>query len=284
MNKIAALQMVSGDDVKANLQAVALLIKKAADQGVSLVVLPENFALFSAARFADFLSGSDINAEYICNFIAEKAREHKLWVLAGTIPLPMEGQGEQLALSRQRRQAASLLFNDQGECLGRYNKIHLFDVEVDDQQSHYHESSYFQAGENPLVVSTPVGKLGLTVCYDLRFPELFSLLVNRSAEIIAVPSAFTKVTGQAHWEILLRARAIETQSYIIAANQGGRHSSGRETYGHSMIISPWGDVISQCDEGEGIVVADIDLKAVYEIRRKMPLRDHRKLNIELAAR
>lgn len=287
MNKIAAIQMVSGDNVDANLQAADVLIKKAADKGASLIVLPENFSLFSSSRYADFLSGPDINVEYICNFIAKKARDHKLWILAGTMPLPIDRENiDRKNIDRKnstdsnntKRQAASLLFNDTGECVGRYNKLHLFDVEVGDQQGHYNESDYFEPGDTSLVVDTPVGRLGLTICYDLRFPELFAMLVKESAEIIAVPSAFTKVTGQAHWETLLRARAIETQSYIVAANQGGKHSSGRETYGHSMIVSPWGDIISQCDQGEGVICADIDLEQLYSIRKKMPLNNHRRLN------
>lgn len=283
MNKIAAIQMVSGDDVDANLHAADVLIKKAVDKGASLIVLPENFALFSASHYANFLCGPDINVEYICNFIAQKAQEHKLWILAGTIPLPKDwenaGRKKSADSNHKKRQAASLLFNDAGECVGRYNKLHLFDVEVDDQQGHYKESDYFESGESSLVADTSVGRLGLTVCYDLRFPELFATLVKKSAEVIAVPSAFTKFTGQAHWETLLRARAIETQSYIVAANQGGKHSSGRETYGHSMIVSPWGDIISQCDQGEGVICAEIDLEKLYSIRKKMPLNNHRRFKI-----
>lgn len=277
MKKIAAIQLVSGDNVQSNLDAAERLIKKAVSHGAKLVILPENFALFSTFRYQEVFKEQGLTEGIIYNFIKDASLRFGVWILAGTIPLPADKYQEESANIKLKRNAASLLFDDKGRCLGRYNKIHLFDVKVNDHQGVYNESDYIEPGDKIVVINTPVGKLGISVCYDLRFPELYIELAAKGAEIIAVPSAFTKVTGEAHWEVLLRARAIETQCYIVAANQGGLHPSGRETFGHSMIVSPWGEVLDQCEQGEGIVYTDIDLSALKSIRERMPIDQHRRL-------
>lgn len=187
-----------------------------------------------------------------------------MWVIAGTLPL----KGLQ-----DRVKTSCLVFDDEGRCAARYDKIHLFDVRVSEQEAHQ-ESATIERGDEVVVVDTPVGRVGLTVCYDLRFPELYRQLVLRGAELFTVPSAFTAVTGVAHWEVLLRARAIENLCYVIAPNQGGLHENGRQTYGHSMIVEPWGKVVAQQENGVGMLTADIDLQRLQQLRRQFPCNDH----------
>lgn len=166
-----------------------------------------------------------------------------------------------------------MVFDNNGLCAARYDKIHLFDVRVSEQEAHQ-ESATVDRGDELVVVDTPIGQVGLSVCYDLRFPELYRQLVQRGAELLSIPSAFTAVTGVAHWEVLLRARAIENLSYVIAPNQGGQHENGRQTYGHSMVIEPWGKVVAQQETGEGIVIADIDLQRLQQLRQQFPSNEH----------
>ncbi len=172
---------------------------------------------------------------------------------------------------------ACLVFDPRGEMVARYDKMHLFDVQVDDRQAQYSESRSFEPGSRIVCVDAPVGRIGLSICYDLRFPELYRKLLEQGAEILTVPSAFTKVTGEAHWEVLLRARAIENQCFVLAANQGGVHNATRETWGHSMIVDPWGRVLARVESGEGVAVADIDLSALHALRSRMPIQSHRRL-------
>jgi nitrilase len=169
------------------------------------------------------------------------------------------------------------VYDASGQVIARYDKMHLFDVKVADRQAEYSESRSFEAGDQPVVVDTSIGRLGLTICYDLRFPELYRTLQEAGAEIFTVPSAFTRTTGEAHWEVLLRARAIENQCFVVAANQGGVHNQTRETFGHSMIVDPWGKVLDRLTVGEGVAIADINLKQMNRIRQDMPITSHRRL-------
>ena len=274
--KLAAIQMISGEDVEKNLGEAELLVKRAAEDGARLAVLPENFAVFDTRQL--FESGCREQAEkYISSFVASLAREHKLWVVAGTIPRRDRISGG--AVQEGRVRAACLVVNELGEEVARYDKIHLFDVEVGDAQGQYRESDSVEPGDRVVVVDTPVGKLGLSVCYDLRFPELFTLLCQQGAEIVTVPSAFTWDTGRAHWDILLRARAIENLCYVVGANQGGQNTPKRRTWGHSSIIDPWGTVMASIEEGPGVVSAEIDLERQRQVRERMPVLAHKKFTV-----
>jgi deaminated glutathione amidase len=279
-NTVAVVQMVSGADVAENLRHAEKLIMQAAQAGASLVVLPENFAVLDGgplSRLAEHESGDNALLQ---SFLADQACKHKLFLVGGTIPLISRPHSESSApdiITDGRVRPASLLFDAQGQMIARYDKMHLFDVQVEDKQANYSESSSFEPGDQVIVVDTPIARIGLTICYDLRFPELYRRLLDMQAELITVPSAFTQVTGAAHWEVLLRARAIENQCYVLAANQGGTHNQTRETFGHSMIIDPWGKVIACIEKGEGLAIADINLGYLHEIRRKMPVAHHRRL-------
>ena len=266
--KVAAIQMASGPQVAANLSEVARHIGKAATAGAGLVVLPENFAIM-AQQDAERLAAAEQDGQgVIQDFLANQARTHGVWLVGGTVPI--------VANDPKRVRAACLLFNDQGERVARYDKIHLFDVRLDNGEL-YNESASIEPGDSPVVADTPFGKLGLAVCYDLRFPELFRRLLDAGAELFAVPSAFTVRTGRAHWDVLVRARAVENLSYVIAAAQGGYHVNGRETYGDSMIVNPWGEVLDRLARGSGVVMAELDRRYFEHTRTSFPSIQHRKL-------
>jgi deaminated glutathione amidase len=270
MAKAALIQMVSSANVGDNLPKVEQLMLQAHYDGAQLVVLPENFA-FMGRNEADKLQIAEVYGQgAIQEKIKALAKKLRLWVVAGTIPL--KGMGSKV-------RASCLVYDDKGLCAARYDKIHLFDVAVSAKET-YQESATIERGHDLVVVDTPVGKIGLTVCYDLRFPELYQQLAAQGAQLFTVPAAFTAVTGLAHWEILLRARAIENLCYVLAANQGGQHESGRATYGHSMIIEPWGKILTQAKTGRGVVAADIDLKALEHVRKTFPCVDHHVLNLK----
>lgn len=270
MARVALVQMVSSAQVAENLQQVEKLIMQARDNEAKLVVLPENFA-FMGHNEADKLRIAEIYGQgTIQEKISQLAKQSGLWIVAGTLPL--KGNGSKV-------RASCLVYDDQGKCIARYDKIHLFDVNVSSAET-YRESATIERGHDLVVVDTPVGKIGLTVCYDLRFPELYRQLAEQGAQLFTVPSAFTAITGLAHWEVLLRARAIENLSYVLAANQGGHHENGRATYGHSMIVEPWGRVLAQSTEGSGIVTTDIDLQGLQNVRKTFPTVDHHVLNLK----
>ncbi|WP_343232511.1 carbon-nitrogen hydrolase family protein [Motiliproteus sediminis] len=266
--RVAALQMVSGADWQQNLRSAADLIGQAAAGGAQLLLLPENFAVFDSQQLLERGRPEQDPDGPIRTFLAQQARQHGVWLVAGSLPI--------LSADGRRVRAACLVYDDQGQEVARYDKLHLFDVDVADAQAAYRESEQIEPGDALVVVDTPVGRLGLSICYDLRFPQLYQQLANAGAELISVPAAFTQVTGEAHWELLLRARAIETQCYLIAANQGGVHNARRETFGHSMVVDPWGRVLNRHARGESVVVADTNLELVAEMRRKMPLLAHRR--------
>ncbi len=264
----SVIQMVSGEDWQANLDSASVLIAQAAKQGAKLALLPENFAVFNTSQLLQRgACESDLNGP-IVSFLQSQAQLHDIWLVAGSVPV--------LNASGSRVRAACFVIDNQGRITARYDKLHLFDVDVSDQQAAYRESEQIEPGDQLVLVDTPIGRLGLTICYDLRFPMLYQELLDKGAEVVSVPAAFTKVTGEAHWELLLRARAVETQCYVLAANQGGVHSKKRETYGHSMLIDPWGKVVDQIDTGAGVISADIDLAELREVRRRMPIHQHRR--------
>lgn len=267
MTLVAALQMASGPQVQANLMEAGRLIKDAAAQGAKLIVLPETFAMMGVHE-KDRVQIAEVFGEGpIQSFISQQAQQHKVWIVAGTVPICSDDPA--------RPYAASILYNDQGEVAARYDKIHLFDVTLSENQEVYAESDSTMAGKEPVIVDTPFGRLGLSVCYDLRFPELYRCLSEQGAEILLVPAAFTEVTGKAHWEVLLRARAVENLCYVVAAAQGGYHVNGRTTYGHSMIIDYWGQVRKVQPSGSGVVISEIDLDAMAKTRETFPVLSHR---------
>jgi predicted amidohydrolase len=266
----AVIQMVSQSDVEGNLAQARKLLEQAAAAGAKLAVLPEHFAAMGRRDIAAIGRAEAMSEGPILPWLKLAARDLKLWIVAGTLPLPPEGRPE------GKVTACSLLVDDQGQQVARYDKLHLFDVDVADARGRYRESDDYAHGGNVVVADTPVGKLGLTVCYDLRFPELYTALREAGAELITAPSAFTAVTGAAHWEILLRARAIETQCYVLAAAQGGVHPGPRETFGHAAIIDPWGRVLAEQAQGEAVLLAERDSEEQASIRARMPVSSHRR--------
>ncbi|WP_193075850.1 carbon-nitrogen hydrolase family protein [Pseudomonas sp. FME51] len=268
MSQVAAIQMISGADVQVNLRTAARLIADAAAAGAQLVLLPECFAAFGNRELKGIAAAEFDGSGPIRRFLAEQARQHGVWLVAGSIPLPAEPGGKAMA--------CCLVMDAQGNEVARYDKLHLFDVEVSDSQRSYRESKDYGYGDRFVCIDTPVGRLGLSICYDVRFAELYAALRRAGADLIVVPSAFTAVTGAAHWDVLLRARAIETQCYILAANQGGQHANGRETFGHSCLIDPWGEITACLPQGEGVVAGEIDLQHLNTIRGRMPVSGHRR--------
>jgi deaminated glutathione amidase len=271
MNKCAAIQMASSPNISSNLLEADKLIGEAAKAGAKLVALPENFALMGEHELDKVRAKEVDGSGPIQNFLSSVAKKYGVWVVGGTIPLAADDSN--------KTRAACLVYNDQGERVARCDKVHLFDVNVPGTNEVYRESDSIECGTEPLVIDTPFGKLGIAVCYDLRFPEFFRKMVQQGMEILVIPSAFTAETGAAHWEILLRARAVENLCYVIAPNQGGFHVNGRKTFGHSMIIDPWGVVLDCYKTGGGFVCADIDLERLERVRAAFPALSHRRFFI-----
>jgi len=261
--------MCSGDDLQQNLSTVDSMLRDAAARSCRLAVLPENFAFVGVADNDKIAHAEVEGTGPIQEFLSDAAKRHGMWLIAGSLPLKAERP--------DRCFGASMVFDDQGIRRGCYRKIHLFDVDLPDRNERYRESASMAPGSEPLVVDTDIGKVGLSICYDLRFPELYRKLVDDGAVILTVPAAFTKVTGAAHWHVLLRARAIENLAYVIAPAQQGRHPNGRETFGHSMIIDPWGRILAEQPAGDGIVLAPIDPAMPGRLRREFPALQHRRL-------
>lgn len=266
--QIAAIQMTSKDRVADNLAAAADLLRSAAAAGAVLAVLPENFALMTASHKERLAQVEVEGSGIIQETLAALSRECGMWIVGGTIPLR--------TADPQRVRAACLVYDHTGQQVARYDKIHLFDVDLGDGER-YAESAAFEAGGVPVVVAAPFGRIGLSVCYDLRFPELFRQLVAHGAEILVVPAAFTVPTGQAHWQVLLQARAIENGCYVVAAAQSGAHDNGRLTYGHSMVIDPWGTVLGCRPSAPGVVLAAYRQEYLQEVRSRLPSIRHRRL-------
>ncbi len=269
MHKIAALQMVSTPDVATNLATARRLAAQAVSQGAELVLLPEYWALMSQDEnrkldYAECL-GAPVAEAPIQACLAEIACEHQVWIVGGTLPLVCDTPG--------KVRNTTLVYDPQGQRVGRYDKIHLFGFSQGAER--YDEAGTIEAGDSPSSFESPFGRVGLSICYDLRFPELYRALGECS--LIVVPAAFTCITGKVHWEILLRARAIENQAYVLAAAQGGEHDGGRRTWGHSMLVDPWGEVHTVLEQGEGVVSGVIDLAFLEQVRASLPTLQHRKL-------
>lgn len=267
---LAVIQMVSQSDIAPNLAQARRLLEQAAASGARLAVLPENFAAMGRRDIADIGRAEALGQGPILPWLKQTARDLTLWIVAGTLPLPPQDQPS------AKVNACSLLVDEQGEQVARYDKLHLFDVDVADAKGRYRESADYAHGQQVVVADTPVGRLGLTVCYDLRFPELYSELRQAGAELITAPSAFTALTGAAHWEVLIRARAIETQCYLLAAAQGGVHPGPRETFGHAAIVDPWGRILAEQAQGEAVLLAARDSAEQASIRARMPVASHRR--------
>lgn len=262
--KVAAVQMVSGPNVSGNLSEARGLIEQAVDQGAGLVVLPEYFPIMGL-NDADKLAVREHPGKgRLQDFLGETARKHKIWLIGGSIPMVSD--------SPDKMRNSCLVYDENGEQVARYDKIHLFNLELG--KEHYHEGRIIEPGDRVVVVESPFGRLGLAICYDLRFPEMFRAM--RDVDIIVLPSAFTATTGKVHWEVLLRARAIENLAYVVAAGQGGYHINGRETHGNSMIVDPWGRVLDCLPRGSGVVVEEVNLNYLASLRASLPALTHRK--------
>jgi len=265
MARVAAIQMVSAPEVAPNLEAAARLVAAAAAAGAKLVALPEYFCILGRHETDKVKVREPDGAGPIQDFLADAARRNRVWLVGGTVPLACE--------SRDKVRSACLVFDETGRRVARYDKIHLFGLELGERR--FDESRTIEAGDAPFALDTPFGRLGLSVCYDVRFPELYR--AAGAVDAWLVPSAFTDVTGAAHWDILLRARAIENQCYVIAPAQGGLHPNGRRTHGHTMIVDPWGEVLASQAEGEGVVLAELDTARIAEVRQSLPALGHRKM-------
>jgi nitrilase len=265
--KIAALQMVSTPDLGRNLDAAARLIDSAAARGAALVALPEYFCLMGRRDDDKLAIAEPPGAGPIQQFLAAQARRHGLWVVGGTLPLREPGH--------ERVRNSCLVFAPDGALAARYDKMHLF--AFDNGSERFDEGRVLEAGDTPVALQAGALRVGLSVCYDLRFPELYRALMQPPCDLICVPSAFTYTTGRAHWELLLRARAVENQCVVLAPAQGGTHESGRRTWGHSMIVDPWGDVLACQAEGEGVVLAEVDAARRETVRTQLPALRHRRL-------
>jgi len=274
MTYVAAIQMVSTDAISKNLELAERLIEEAVSKKAKLITLPENFPLIGK-RDEDRLAITEShNDGPLQLFLSEQSKRYKVWLLGGTVPLKSNNP--------EKVFATSLLFNPSGDCIARYDKIHLFDVMLDgrDEES-YRESKTFESGNDVVVVKTEIGNIGLSVCYDLRFPEMYRKMHQKNVQIITAPSAFTATTGKAHWETLLRTRAIENLCYLIASNQGGIHVNGRETWGHSMIVDPWGEILAEVKEEIGVAIAKIEINKQTNLRKRFPTLTHRKLDYKI---
>jgi deaminated glutathione amidase len=264
--RVAAVQTVSGDDVAENLRASERLVVEAVAQGAQLVLLPEYFGIFGSRATAKVAAREPEGEGPQQDALARMASEHRVWIIGGTVPIAIADP--------TRVRSASLVFAPGGKRVARYDKIHLFAFSQGEER--YDEGRTIEPGSEPMTFEAPCGRVGLSVCYDLRFPELYRRYDDLA--LIVVPSAFTAVTGAAHWHVLLRARAIENQCYVLAAAQGGTHPGGRRTYGHSVLIDPWGIVIAERgDEGPGVIVGDIDPERIAQVRRELPALMHRRL-------
>jgi deaminated glutathione amidase len=268
--KIAALQMVSTPDVAHNLEAAARLVRQAAQAGAALVALPEYFCLMGlrdADKLAIAEAPGDHRAGLVQGVLSALAREQGVWLVGGTLPVKSSTQDR--VLNR------CVVYAPDGSEAGHYDKVHLF--AFDNGRESYDEGRTLLAGSGPVAVQAGELRLGLSICYDLRFPELYRALMQPPCDVLCVPSAFTYTTGQAHWELLLRARAIENQCYVLAAAQGGTHENGRRTWGHSMVVDPWGEVLAVCEEGEGMALAKIDTERIAQVRAQLPALAHRRM-------
>jgi nitrilase len=263
--RIAAVQMVSGPDIAQNLRVADALVAEAAAGGARLVALPEYFPLISGNETDKIQAREKDGAGPLQDFLRETAQRHQVWLVGGSIPL-------EASLPDKVRNSC-LVYDDAGRRVARYDKIHLFGFTRGTER--YNESQTIEAGGEVVAFDSPVGRVGLSICYDLRFPELYRAM--GAVDLLVVPAAFTHTTGQAHWELLLRARAVENLCYVLASAQGGTHPSGRRTWGDSMVVDPWGEVLGRLAEGPGVVAAEMDAARIAELRASLPALQHRVL-------
>ena len=263
ITKVAGIQMASSPQVSSNLIEAERLIALAVEQGAKIVVLPEYFCIMGAKDIDKVAVREKAGDGQIQHFLSKMAREYEIWLIGGTVPLACNYPN--------KVRNSCLVYNDKGEQVARYDKIHLFGLDLGTE--HYHEEKTIEAGNEVIVVDTPYGKIGLSVCYDLRFPELYRAMGE--VDMIVIPSAFTETTGKAHWESLIRARAIENLCYVIAPAQGGYHLSGRETHGNSMIVDPWGVILDRLPRGSGVVIANINRDYQASLRKSLPALKHK---------
>lgn len=261
--KIAGIQMASGPIVSANLSEAERLIKIAADQGAKLIVLPEYFAIMGIKDTDKVKASEKEGSGQIQQFLSSTAKKHDVWIVAGSVPLQSD--------TKDKIYNACMVYDNKGKLVARYNKIHLFGLNLGNEK--YHEEATIVPGNQVVTVDSPFGKIGLSICYDLRFPELYRAMGE--VDLILVPAAFTETTGKAHWETLVRARAIENLCYVLAPAQGGYHASGRETHGDSMIVDPWGVVLDRLPRGSGVVIASMNLDYQASLRKSLPALKHR---------
>jgi len=275
VTKIAVVQMTSVADVAENLSSAGEFLREARDLGAEMVFLPENFSYMGRQERDRLAVAEDPGTGMVQDWLAQQSRGLGVWLVGGTLPMRVPGA--------ELPAATCLVYDSQGELRGRYDKIHLFDVRVNEAQGErqYRESASISPGCGLEVLDTPAGRLGLSVCYDVRFPELYRALLASGAEIFSVPAAFTVPTGRAHWELLLRARAVENLAFVAAPAQWGRHPGARETWGHSMVVGPWGDVLARRATGPGVAVTQLDRAAQGRLRREFPCLEHRKLTIKV---
>lgn len=264
--RVAAIQMASGPNVSANLAEAERLIAMAVAQGAKLVVLPEYFCIMGLKE-TDKVAACEVEGKGpIQKFLSAQARKNKIWLVGGSVPLEASVPG--------KVRNSCLVYDDKGKLAARYDKIHLFGLDLGNE--HYREEETIEAGDQIVVLETPFGRIGLSVCYDLRFPELYRSM--KDVDLIVVPSAFTDTTGKAHWETLVRARAIENLAYVVAPAQGGYHLSGRETHGNTMIVDPWGVILDRLPRGSGVVVASVNRAYQTSLRQSLPALQHRTIH------
>ncbi len=271
--KIAAVQMVSTPRVADNLDAARRLVAEAAGGGARLVVLPEYFCLLGQTDRDKLAVAEAPGNGPIQRMLADTARAHGIWLIGGTLPLKVAPAMAGHDATADRVMNANLVFSPDGAQAARYDKMHLF--AYDNGRERYDEARTLRAGRTPVAFDADGWRIGLSVCYDLRFPELYRALVKPPCDLLSVPSAFTYTTGAAHWEVLLRARAIENQCYVVAAAQGGKHENGRRTFGHSLVVDPWGEIVACRDEGEGVVMAELSRERIASVRSQLPALEHR---------
>lgn len=264
--RIAAIQMASGPNVEGNLHEAGRLVAMAAELGAKLVALPEHFAIMGMRDRDKVVVREAEGKGPIQQFLSDTAKKHKIWLVGGSVPLVASVPG--------KVRNSCLLYDDKGELAARYDKIHLFGLDLGNE--HFHEETTIEPGGEVVVANSPFGRLGLSVCYDLRFPELYRAM--KEVDIILVPSAFTETTGKVHWETLIRARAIENLAYVLAPAQGGYHVSGRETHGNSMIVDPWGVILDRLPRGSGVVIAGVNPLYQASLRKSLPALTHRTLH------
>jgi len=278
--RVAAIQMASGPNVGANLSEAGRLIKMAADQGASIVALPEYFAIMGMRETDKINAAEDFGKGPIQEFLARAAVRYGVWIVGGSVPIKtvkgsVKGSDPLTGSDPKKIRKSFQVFNNEGQCVARYDKIHLFGFRRGAE--HYEEEKTIQPGDEVVAFDSPFGRIGLSICYDLRFPELYRAM--GPVDLIFIPSAFTETTGRAHWETLIRARAIENLAYVVAPAQGGYHKNGRETHGSSMIVDPWGVVLDQLPRGSGIVIAGVNPIHLADLRLSLPALTHRTLGL-----